>query len=374
MTPPQGDRFLSATSVSARKEAMIGLITPILGRLVREHVFSLPGDLGDNSRVLIVDSGDLTELLFFAPVVNHLKSRFPGMRVTFLVREGNSELIRTMDQINEMISYEREHLSLFSTTYFTLLKRLKSREFNVVFLLEREFSFARSLLAVLSRAKLRVGFAQEFNYPFINCELRLTSNDQYESQRAIGFLNALGIRPDDSLTRWRLPDQDVRWANQMIHFRKPDPNEKLIVVDPGVGKGNHRLAERSFAQLVNQIAGRYPCKVLVVSNNLDQKGLDRFKSGLNVDLVDLVPKNVKEALALLSRADLLLSGNTDFFHFSVAMRLPSIGFFTRHDAPNWFPKNTPWVQIIQGVKGQKMSLEEVYSKIDTLLHLTGEEP
>ena len=112
---------MSATTISPRKEAMIGLITPLLGRLVREESFSLPGDIGNESRVLIIDSGDLTELLFFAPVINHLKTQFPGMRITVLVREGNSELIRTMDQINEMISYEPEHLSLMSTTYFSLL-------------------------------------------------------------------------------------------------------------------------------------------------------------------------------------------------------------------------------------------------------------
>jgi ADP-heptose:LPS heptosyltransferase len=363
---------LSATTISPRKEAVIGWITPFLGRLVREEAFSLPGDIGNDSRVLIVDSGDLTELLFFSPVLGHLKSMYPRMRIAMLVREGNSELIRTMDHINEMISYEPEHISLVSTTYFSLLKRLKSREFNVVFLLGQDFSFARSLIALFTRAKLRVGIAQEFTYPFINCELRLGTKVKYEAQKALGFLSMLGFSPRDSVPGWKLPDQDVRWATQMIHFRKPDTAEKLIAVDPGIGKGNHRLAEGAFSQIVQQIAARFPSKVLVVSNNLDQKGLERFKASLNADLVDLAPKNVKEALALMSRADLILSGNTDFFHFSVGMRIPTIGFFTRHDEPNWFPKNTPWVQIIQGVKGQKMSLEEVFSKIDTLLHLTGE--
>jgi hypothetical protein len=106
---------LSATTISPRKEAMIGLIMPLLGRLVRENTFSLPGDLGDDSRVLIVDSGDLTELLFFAPVINRLKTRYPGMRITVLVREGNSELIRSMDPINEMItSWRRRPISRFS--------------------------------------------------------------------------------------------------------------------------------------------------------------------------------------------------------------------------------------------------------------------
>ncbi len=362
---------MSATTISPRKEAMIGLITPILGRMVGEDSFSLPGDIGNDSRVLIVDSGDLTELLFFAPVINHLKSRYPGMRVTVLVREGNGELIRTMDQINEMISYEREHLSLMSTTYFSLLKRLKSREFNVVFLLGREFNFARSLIALATHARLRVGFSQEITHPFINCELRRGAGTGYESKRAIGYLSALGFRPEGQPKGWRLPEQDARWAAQLIHFRKPDTKEMLIAVDPGIGKGNHRLAEQTLAGLTNQIASRYPSKVLVLSNNLEQKGLDRFRSLLDADLVDLTPKNVKEALALLSRADLFLSGNTDLFHFSVDMHLPSIGLFTRHDESNWFPKDTPWVQIIQGVKGQKISLEEVFSKIDTLLTLTG---
>ena len=358
--------------MTPRKEAVLGLITPILGRLVKPEPFSLPSDINDDARVLIVDTGDLTELLFFAPVINYLKHRHPGMRLTVLVREGNGELIRTMDQISEMISYEPDHLSLGSTTYFSLLKRLKAREFNVVFLLGREFNFARSLMALMSKAPLRVGFAQKFSYPFVNLEIRPSSDStSYEGSRTIGFLSALGLSPGDSVMGWKLPDQEIRWANQMIHFRKPEKGTKLIAVDPGIGKGKHRLVEKSFAYMVNKISDRYESRVLILTNNLDKKSLERFKALLNVDLIDLEPKNVKEALALLSRADLLLSGNTDYFHFSVSMRVPTVGFFTGHDAQNWFPKGTPWVQIIQGVKGQKLSLDEVYSKIDTLLHLSG---
>jgi hypothetical protein len=50
-----------------------------------------------------------------------------------------------------------------------------------------------------------------------------------------------------------------------------------------------------------------------------------------------------------------------------------VGLFTRHDTDNWLPKGTPWVQILQGVKGQRLSIEEFNSKIDTLLHFTGVE-
>ncbi len=156
----------------------------------------------------------------------------------------------------------------------------------------------------------------------------------------------------------------------MIHFRSPNKETMLIAVDPGMGKGNHRLVETAMAHIANEVARRHGAKLMLLSNNLDAKSMARFRTLLKGSLMDIEPRNVKEALALLSRASLVLAGNTDYFHFAVNMRLPTIGFFTRFDAANWFPKSTPWVQIIQGVRGQQVSVDEVSSKIDTLLHLT----
>jgi ADP-heptose:LPS heptosyltransferase len=349
---------------------MVGMLTPLFSRMVGHASFSLPADINNRSRVLVVDSGDLTELLFFAPVLNHLKRRFPGMRVTVLVREGNGELIRTLEPINEMISYQPEHLSFFSSTYFALLRRIKTRGFDVVFLLGHEFSFARSLVALMTKARLRIGFQQTFTYPFVNCEIRNARDVQYEAPRSLAYLSVLGMTPGDSIPAWKLPEADVRWATQMIHFRHPNKETLLIAVDPGMGKGKHRLVETALAHVASEVARRQGAKLVLLSNNLDAKGLLRFKSLLKGSVIDIEPRNVKEALALLSRASLVLAGNTDYFHFAVSMRLPTIGFFTRFDAANWFPKSAPWVQIIQGVRGQQVSVDEVCSKIDTLLHLT----
>jgi ADP-heptose:LPS heptosyltransferase len=361
---------MSVATISQSSDRMIGFLAPLLAKMAPDSTFSLPADLGNDSRVLVIDSGELTEILFFAPVLDNLKTRYPGMRVTFLVREGNSELVRTMSHVNEMISYEPAHLSLKSTTYLALLKRIRDREFNVAFLLGTEFNLARSYLALLTRARIRVGFSTEHAFPFINCEVRPASELRYEGTKARVFLTALGMNGWDESRGWSLPEADLRWAKQMIHFHKPEKGLKLVAVDPGLGKGRHRLVDQSFAYLVKQLSRRMNCKVLVLSNNLDKKRLDQFRAELDAqDLFGVRPQNVKEGLALLSGVDLLIAGNTDYFHFGVAMRIPTIGLFTRHDTPNWFPKGTPWVQILQGVKGQRLSLEEFNSKIDTLVHL-----
>lgn len=361
---------MGVASVSTKHEKVPRLLTPFLNRMAKSDGFCLPADIGNDSRVLIIDSGDLTEILFFSPVLQQLKRRFPGMRVTYLVREGNSELVRTMSQISEMITYEPAHLALSSTTYFRLIKRVREREFDVAFLPGTEFNMARSVLAMASGAKIRVGFASEGSYPFVNCEVRVRSQTAYEGSKAHNFLTLFGLNAKENLKGWTLPEQDQRWAKQMIHFHKPAKDTLLIAVDPGIGKGRHRLVDESFTYLVNKLSNRVKCRILVVSNNLGKKHLKSFVSSIRGGTLDIDATNVKEGLALLSCADLLLSGNTDFFHFAVSMGTPTIGLFTRHDTDNWFPKTAKCVQIIQGVKGQRLSLEEFNSKIDTLLHLT----
>ncbi|MEJ2721392.1 MAG: glycosyltransferase family 9 protein [bacterium] len=369
----RSDISMGVVSILPKTDSMKGFLAPLLGRVAPTGSFSLPGDITDQSRVLVIDSGDLTEILFFSPVISYLKNRYPGMRVTFLVREGNSELVRSLSQVNEMITYEPSHLSLSSTTFFSLLKRIRSRDFNVAFLLGNEFNLPRALLAILGGAKIRVGYSGQNSFPYVNCEIRIGKSTMYQGLKSRSFLTALGLNVGDPLPAWELAEQDIRWAKQLIHFHKPEKDTRLIAVDPGLGKGDHRLVDESFTYLVNQLARRMPSKVLVVSNNLDKKRLDQFKTKLPNLLLDIEPKNAKEGIALLSCADFFLSGNTDYFHFAVSMRIPTVGLFTRHDDANWFPKGTPWVQILQGVKGQRLSLEEFNSKIDTLLHFTGVE-
>ena len=361
---------MSVATISPKGELMLGVLTPLLSKMAPTGVFCLPGDINNDSRVLVIDSGDLTELLFFAPILKCLKERYPGVRVTFLVREGNSELVRAMPQISEMISYEPSHLSLSSTTFLKLVKRVRVRDFNVTFLLGSEFNFTRSVLALATGAKIRIGFTSERAFPFINCEVKASSDSTYEGLRPEGFLTALAMNSRDGLPSWSLPDHDLKWAKQQVHFHKPQKDAKLVAVDPGVGKGKYRIAESTLRYLVDQLALEMNMKVIVLSNNLDRKSLASFRSNLKADLFTLEPGTAKEGLALLSRADLFLAGNTDFFHYGVKMKIPTIGLFTRHDTPNWFPQETPWVQILQRVKGQKLSLDEFKSKIDTLLHLT----
>ena len=179
-------------------------------------------------------------------------------------------------------------------------------------------------------------------------------------------LGARGVSFTVYVTAWWSPEPSVVW---LLTVTKDAPEVPPGTFPPALLAIRPRTLLRTGVEhYALWPAGGRPERLLMTMFDLDAKAMARFRALIPQGVLEVEHKNVKEALALLSRADLVLAGNTDYFHFAVGMRRPTIGFFTRFDAPNWFPKSTPWVQIIQGVKGQQVSVEEVCSKVDTLLH------
>ena len=77
----------------------------------------------------------------------------------------------------------------------------------------------------------------------------------------------------------------------------------------------------------------------------------------------------RERLALLSRCDLLVAGNTEFFHAAVAAGVPSLGLFSAADSSRWEPRRRERVGVLRGQPGQKMSLREIDAAVEGILHV-----
>ena len=58
-----------------------------------ETTFQVPDALGPRSRLLCIDTGDLSELLFHAPLLNALRRRHPELEIDFLLPEEHAPLV-----------------------------------------------------------------------------------------------------------------------------------------------------------------------------------------------------------------------------------------------------------------------------------------
>jgi ADP-heptose:LPS heptosyltransferase len=346
------------------------LVPRIVSRFVRTmgkpHSFELPGGIANARSILFIDSGDIVDLLFAAPVVNCFAGRFPNARTTVLVRAADSELVKALMRVSAIVSYEAKQLKIYAADYISLARKLRAKGFDAVMLIDRHFSIERHLLAFASGAPVRIGFAHPLAFPFVNCEIRIGERG-YEGKKLPRILQALGLGLEAGWDDVALVPREVQHARQLKHFWKPERDLLMVGLDPSSGKTRHHVIPEIIAYLANNLASRRRAKFVLFSNPEDEKLLRSLAQDLRGEILDLRPANLTETVALLSQCDLFISGNTNLFHFAAAFRVPTIGLFTKYDRQGWVPEGAPRVRILSGVRGEKLSLKEFFSKVEEVL-------
>ena len=328
--------------------------------------FKVPDDIIEAKTILFIDSGDLTDILFYTPLVNYFHKRFPSIKSVMLTEESHIAVVKGLMKVNVIISYRSDQLKIYKADYFALMNKVKEKNADAAILFQDGFSLERHLLASSSGARIRVGVSNPLSFPFINFEIRLSSNG-YEGKKSEKVLNALGLKKEDMWSPPSLSPQDLNHARQLLHFRKPEKQVLTVGLDPGRSKTKHNIIPDVIAYLSNNLAGRRKVKFIVLTFPRLERLLNELLSKLKGEVIDLVPENLMETIAFISQCDLFISGNTDLFHYAAMLGTPTIGLFTRYDDARWIPEEMGNVRIIKGSKGEKLSLKDFFIKVEEVL-------
>jgi heptosyltransferase-3 len=347
------------------------ILDRILGRLAsgpqQRDCFTLPGALHDGLRVLFVDSGDLTDLLFAMPLVEEIRRRFPQTRVGLVCEEAASHLALSCARFHELIVYEEHQLKPHGKPFLAVVKALEEQPWDVAVLLAHGEDLARETLAYRSGAQLRLGPNHEGGYPRINCAVRCAENGAYPSQRTGTWGRLLGVPLDGVPLRWPLPEARLRQAAQLVHFNKPRKEDLFIGVDPGVAKSGAVLSVENLALVANHVAGHVRSKLIVLTADRDAARQAAFATLLRGGQLDLPRPTLHETILLLAQCDLLVAGNTDLFHFAAALGVRTLGIFTPADEAGWMPAQSPRLAVLQCAQGEQVSLPLVLGSVQALL-------
>ncbi len=325
--------------------------------------FTLPGLLNERSRVLCIDSGDLSELVFHVPLVKAIRKNFPAARIDFLLPEKHEPLLVPSGLVKQCIVYKDGQLNPWRPAFASLLRQLGKGQYDIAVVMTQKPSPRLELAALACGASLRLGPSHADSWPSINFELR-TPKHQYFGDRILAAGPFLGLSNRDMNSRWPLPMELVRQMAQQVHFHKPNPDQMLIGVEPGASKSGLRLELDNLHFLVRQLSTQFVCRVVPLGQPQDADLLSKFETKLSDVPLGLPRESLLDMVLLLSQCDLFLAGNTDFFHFSVALGLPTIGLFSPGDADCWVPQNRKRVKVLRLDKGGKIDLETLMEAVE----------
>ena len=347
-----------------------GLITSLMRPFFRKGrgaSFTVPGGIDEESRLLCIDVGDLSDAVFHMPLLMAVRRRFPAVEMDFLVSEEHLDLVARSGLARECIVYRQGQLNPWRPAYGSLLKKLSGSEYDMAVVMSFTPHPRLELGALASGAKLRLGPSHADGWPAVNFEVRPREGDtRYWGDRIGLTAPFLGFAPAEIRAGWPLPDDLLRRAAQQVHFHKPNPDQMLIGLDPTATKSKHRFALESWHFLVRQLSSQFVCTMLPLGHPADGDELERFSTRLSDVPVGLQRESLMDMLVLLAQCDLFLAGNTDLFHFAVAQGVPTVGLFTEAEPVHHRPSERPRVRVLEIERGEKVDIETLMEAVEAV--------
>ena len=145
--------------------------------------------------ILVVNVNWLGDVIFSAPVFKALKRSYPQARVSCLVVPRIKDVLEQCPSVDEIIVYDEKGSHSSPWAKLKLIKALRNKKFDVVFLLHR--SMTRALLVYLAGIPERVGYDTKKQSRFLTQKISLSGEQRHRSDEYLKVIEGYGVSVQD---------------------------------------------------------------------------------------------------------------------------------------------------------------------------------
>ncbi|MCX7042581.1 MAG: glycosyltransferase family 9 protein [Gammaproteobacteria bacterium] len=265
--------------------------------------------------------GDATHVV---PLIRTLRRTWPDVPVTWILGKGEAKLMEGLDDA-ELIVFDK---GAGARGVLALRKALAGRRFDV--LLQMQLALRANLLSAFVRADRRIGYdvarSKEGHSLFIN--ERISPGGHHVLDAFGKFCEPLGLRQDRVEWNLPVPDSARAWAAEQLPGDQP-----TLIVSPCSSHALRNWRPDRYAAVADHAAERgWRIAICGGRSELERRTADDILRAMRHPAIDLVGRDtLKQLLALLERATLVLSPDSGPAHMANAMGTKVIGLFACTD-------------------------------------------
>ena len=259
------------------------------------------------------------------PVVRAIQRAWPQTELTWIVGRVEYQLLAGLEGVEFVILDKRRGLR----GYADVRRQLRRRRFDV--LLHMHASVRANLASLMVAADVRVGMdrARARDGQWLFCNRRIPARPrQHVMDGLFEFARVLGLEPGER--RW-----DISLSSDARAFaeHRIDGSQPALIISPVSGQRlrNYRnwRAER-YAAAADYVSRQYGARVLLCggSTRLESDYGSEICRLARCGIVNLIGKTtLKQLLALLERATVLLCPDSGPAHMATAVGTPVVGLY-----------------------------------------------
>ncbi|MGR3960979.1 glycosyl transferase [Vibrio lentus] len=259
--------------------------------------------------------------------VKAIQRQWPSTEIVWVTGHLESKLISDLEGI-KVVTFDK---SGGWKAYINLWKALRNYHFDA--LLHMQYALRASLATLGIKSRYKLGFdssrSQDFQTLFTNIKVP-SPNTMHVLDGLLAFGKTLGITNMQPVWGLHYSSTDLEWASKHISNEKPN-----LVVVPAASKSYKNWNASGYQDVINHALG-HGWNVLLAGSpaRVELELAQEIQGGLNESVTDLVGKSsLKEMLAIIDKADLIIAPDTGPTHMANTMTTPVIGLYAHHN-PN----------------------------------------
>ena len=303
--------------------------------------------------MLIIKPSALRDIVHGLQVATSLKAQRPEWRISWIVRDIFSPLVRACAAVDQVYVFRRDG---GARGFLHLMREVRQKNFDLV--LDLQGLFRTGLMAKWSRGRRKVGRsdAREGAGLFYDEKIPLPpgGSGSHVLDILLQFCPVAGAEP-----RLVGPLRFRELERLNLGFMAPRKGRRPVLIFPDSGQSNKKW--NGYGQLTAQLIREAGRKVVWAGNNyLPCK--ESFPAGTFVNLTGNT--SLTSLPTLLAMADWVISNDSGPMHLSAAMGLKTIGLFGPTDPRQYgpYPLKSPKNYAVQAPVGDMklLSAKEVF--------------
>jgi heptosyltransferase-2 len=285
----------------------------------------------DPQKILIAANMGLGNMLFFTPVIQNLKKKYPKVQLILLKGE-NQKIDHLFEaEFKYIISINLNnpsYLNLFNTILI-----LRKEKINLAFCNFISATFYLNLILAFAKITTIVGHGTSpgfFNTYDSIYDISVPVNRfEHEIDRNLNLLVYLELPVLERKMYVKVNKRELQKIGELINDYDFKSKRPLIGIAPGSYANGwwKRWDKINYVNLIKRIHLQFPNAAFIIIGGKDDLEISNFiiKELKDLPVISLADKtSVKQLLALISRCDLLIGNDTGPIHMASALDKPAI--------------------------------------------------
>ena len=276
-------------------------------------------DTGKSKKILIFNVNWLGDVLFSTATIRNIRRNYPDSFIACIIPSRCYPILKGNPYLDEIIIFDEKERQRSSLAKLRFVQLLKTKKFDVVFLLHR--SFTRALICRLAGIPERIGYYTKKRGFLLTKRIKPVGRDTlHRIDYYLNIIEKAGLKVEDRYLEFFIDDTDVKFVEDFLNKKSIGKDDFLVAINPGGNWLPKRWPQAHWAMLADKLIAEFGAKIIITGNYTDISTAHKIR-----DLMKEKPIiasgvfNLKQLGALCKRLHLFITADTGPLHIANAL-------------------------------------------------------